>query len=341
LSVRVSRVVVVTGADAVANTTQSGTRAGALPGGAGEPLIEARGLRKQFGDFVAVDGIDVTVTRGEAFGFLGPNGAGKSSTMRMVGCVSPPSGGELQILGLDARGDGPRIRARLGVVPQQDSLDGELTVRDNLIIYGRYFGLSRAECRSRADELLEFANLTERADSLVEPLSGGMKRRLTIARALINRPEILLLDEPTTGLDPQARHVLWDRLFRLKRQGVTLVLTTHYMDEAEQLCDRLVVMDGGRIVAEGSPRSLIETWSTREVLELRFPDDDLSPHAERLEGVADRVEVLPDRLLLYVDDGEAATTAAHQRGVQPLSSLVRRSTLEDVFLRLTGRTLVD
>jgi lipooligosaccharide transport system ATP-binding protein len=261
--------------------------------------------------------------------------------MRMIGCVSPPSGGSLQILGLDPRTDGPRIRGRLGVVPQQDSLDGELTVRDNLLIYGRYFGLSRAECRSRADELLEFANLTERADSLVEPLSGGMKRRLTIARALINRPEILLLDEPTTGLDPQARHVLWDRLFRLKRQGVTLVLTTHYMDEAEQLCDRLVVMDGGKIVAEGSPRSLIETWSTREVLELRFADDDLTPHAQRLDGIADRVEVLPDRLLLYVDDGEAATAATHERGVRPMSSLVRRSTLEDVFLRLTGRTLVD
>jgi lipooligosaccharide transport system ATP-binding protein len=313
---------------------------GAVPAGA-EALIEASGLRKQFGDFVAVDGIDVRVTRGEAFGFLGPNGAGKSSTMRMIGCVSPSSGGSLRILGLDPRTQGPRIRARLGVVPQQDSLDGELTVRDNLLIYGRYFGLSRAECRRRADELLEFANLTERADSLVEPLSGGMKRRLTIARALINRPEILLLDEPTTGLDPQARHVLWDRLFRLKRQGVTLVLTTHYMDEAEQLCDRLVVMDGGRIVAEGSPRSLIEAWATREVLELRFADDDLTPHAERLDGVADRIEVLPDRLLLYVDDGEAAGAAVHQRGVAPLSSLVRRSTLEDVFLRLTGRTLVD
>jgi lipooligosaccharide transport system ATP-binding protein len=308
---------------------------------AGAPLIEARGLRKRFGEFTAVDGIDVQVERGEAFGFLGPNGAGKSSTMRMIGCVSPPSGGSLRILGMDPRSQGARIRARLGVVPQQDSLDGELTVRDNLLIYGRYFGLSRAECRRRADELLDFANLTERADAMVEPLSGGMKRRLTIARALINRPEILLLDEPTTGLDPQARHVLWDRLFRLKRQGVTLVLTTHYMDEAEQLCDRLVVMDGGRIVAEGTPRSLIESWSTREVLELRFTDDDLGPHAARLDGVAERIEVLPDRLLLYVDDGEQAAVAVHQRGVAPLSSLARRSTLEDVFLRLTGRTLVD
>jgi lipooligosaccharide transport system ATP-binding protein len=311
-----------------------------------EVLIEARGLRKTFGDFVAVDGIDVQVRRGEAFGFLGPNGAGKSSTMRMVGCISPPSGGLLRVLGRDPGTDGARIRARLGVVPQQDSLDGELTVLDNLVVYARYFGYSRADSYARARRLLEFASLTDRADSLVEPLSGGMKRRLTIARSLVNDPEILLLDEPTTGLDPQARHVLWDRLFRLKRQGVTLVLTTHYMDEAEQLCDRLVVMDHGRIVAEGSPRELIDTWSSREVLELRFSDDDLTPHAERLDGVvargvAARVEVLPDRLLVYADDGEAASSTIHDAGLRPMSSLVRRSSLEDVFLRLTGRTLVD
>jgi lipooligosaccharide transport system ATP-binding protein len=304
-------------------------------------MVEAAGLRKTFGEFVAVDGIDVRVERGEAFGFLGPNGAGKSSTMRMIGCVSPASGGTLRVLGMDPGTDGPRIRARLGVVPQQDSLDGELTVRDNLVVYGRYFGIPRRECRRLADELLEFASLADRADSLVEMLSGGMKRRLTIARALINQPEILLLDEPTTGLDPQARHVLWDRLFRLKRSGVTLVLTTHYMEEAEQLCDRLVIMDKGRIAAEGSPRSLVEQWSTREVLELRFDDDDLTPYAQRVDGIAERVEVLPDRLLLYVDDGEQAASAAHQRGVRPLSSLVRRGTLEDVFLRLTGRSLVD
>jgi lipooligosaccharide transport system ATP-binding protein len=304
-------------------------------------LIEAVGLRKQFGDFVAVDGIDVQVRRGESFGFLGPNGAGKSSTMRMIGCVSPVTGGTLRVLGMDPAVDGARIRARLGVVPQQDSLDGEMTVRDNLFIYGRYFGLPRAECRRLADELLEFASLTDRADSLVEPLSGGMKRRLTIARALINQPDILLLDEPTTGLDPQARHVLWDRLFRLKRAGVTLVLTTHYMDEAEQLCDRLVVMDHGRIAAEGSPQELIEQWSTREVLELRFDTDDLTPYATGVDGLAERVEVLPDRLLLYVADGDEASAAVHERGIRPLSSLVRRSTLEDVFLRLTGRTLVD
>jgi lipooligosaccharide transport system ATP-binding protein len=304
-------------------------------------LIEAIGLTKLFGDRTAVDGVDFTVHAGEAFGFLGPNGAGKSSTMRMIAAVSPPTAGFLRIFGLDPATDGPDIRAGLGVVPQRDTLDEELTVEENLWIYGRYFGMPRAQCRRRAAELLDFAQLTERARDRVEPLSGGMKRRLTIARALINEPRLLLLDEPTTGLDPQARHVLWDRLFRLKRQGVTLVLTTHYMDEAEQLCDRLVVMDGGRIVDAGSPRELIERHSTREVLELRFVDDDLGPHLARLEGMGERVEALPDRLLVYADDGDAALAATHARGLAPLSALVRRSSLEDVFLHLTGRTLVD
>ena len=303
-------------------------------------LLQATGLTKTFGDFTAVDGIDFAVQRGEAFGFLGPNGAGKSSTMKMVGCVSPASGGELRVFGQDPATHGPQIRARLGVVPQKDTLDEELTVQENLWIYGRYFGLSRKEVRERATELLDFAQLTDRATSKVEPLSGGMKRRLTIARSLISRPEILLLDEPTTGLDPQARHVLWDRLFRLKRSGVTLVLTTHYMDEAEQLCDRLVVMDHGKIVAEGSPRSLITEYSTREVLELRFDTDDHAHHGDAIAGIGERIEVLPDRLLVYTEDGDAAA-AVHLRGVEPLSSLVRRSTLEDVFLHLTGRTLVD
>jgi lipooligosaccharide transport system ATP-binding protein len=303
--------------------------------------IRARGLTKTFGSFVAVDAIDFDVRRGEAFGFLGPNGAGKSSTMRMVGCVSPTSGGTLEVLGMDPTTDGARIRSRLGVVPQEDSLDMELTVRENLLIYGRYFDLSRAEARARADRLLDFVQLTERANDRVEPLSGGLKRRLTIARSLINEPDVLLLDEPTTGLDPQARHVVWDRLYRLKLQGVTLVLTTHYMDEAEQLCDRLVVMDTGRIAAEGSPRELIGRYSTREVCELRFPPE-LSDRLDgQLQGLAARVEVLPDRVLLYADDGEAAVAAVHERGLTPLSTLVRRSTLEDVFLRLTGRTLID
>src|SRR5712675_987992 len=287
-----------------------------------EVLVRARGLTKRFGDFTAVDGIDFDLYRGEAFGFLGPNGAGKSSTMRMIGCVSPPTSGELTILGRDPVRDGSAIRARLGVVPQEDSLDVELTVRENLLVYGRYFGLSRPVIRERSDRLLEFVQLADRQDDRVEPLSGGLKRRLTIARSLINEPEILLLDEPTTGLDPQARHVVWDRLFRLKQRGVTLIITTHYMDEAEQLCDRLVVMDGGRIVAEGSPVELIGRYSTREVVELRFPPGDAAEHP--LDGLADRIEVLPDRILLYAADGEAVLAAAHERGVRPVSSLVRR-----------------
>ena len=306
-----------------------------------EPLVYARGLTKRFGDFTAVDGIDVEVRRGEAFGFLGPNGAGKSSTMRMIGCVSPITGGTLRVLGMDPVTDGSRIRARLGVVPQDDSLDMELTVRENLLVYGRYFGLAKPLIRDRAEQLLDFVQLGDKRDAKVESLSGGMKRRLTIARSLISEPELLLLDEPTTGLDPQARHVLWDRLFRLKQQGVTLILTTHYMDEAEQLCDRLVVMDKAHIVAEGSPAQLIARWSSREVVEVRFQPGEHEAMAEKLGDLADRVEVLPDRILLYTDDGDAAASAVHERGLRPVGVLVRRSTLEDVFLRLTGRTLVD
>jgi lipooligosaccharide transport system ATP-binding protein len=307
----------------------------------GSSLIHARGLEKRFGERVAVAGIDFDVHRGEAFGFLGPNGAGKSSTMRMIGCVSPPSGGTITVLGLDPDRDGPRIRNRLGVVPQHDTLDQELTVRENIVVYGRYFGLPRDALRRKADELLEFVQLSDRAGDKVEPLSGGMKRRLTIARSLVNAPDLMLLDEPTTGLDPQARHVVWEQLFRLKQRGVTFVLTTHYMDEAEQLCDRLVVMDKGLIVAEGSPRELIERYSTREVLELRFDGEEPESVAARADGLAARLEALPDRLLLYTDDGDATFTAVHEAGLQPDSHLVRRSTLEDVFLRLTGRTLVD
>jgi lipooligosaccharide transport system ATP-binding protein len=304
-------------------------------------LVHARGLTKRFGEFTAVDGIDVDVRRGEAFGFLGPNGAGKSSTMRMIGCVSPVTAGTLRVLGRDPATDGSWIRGRLGVVPQEDSLDLELTVRENLLVYGRYFGLPKPVIRERAGELLEFVQLTDRRDAKVDALSGGMKRRLTIARSLINEPEVLLLDEPTTGLDPQARHVLWDRLFRLKQRGVTLILTTHYMDEAEQLCDRLVVMDKARIVAEGSPAQLIGQWSSREVVEVRFQPDEHEAMAGKLADLAERVEVLPDRLLLYAADGDAVASAVHERGLRPVGVLVRRSTLEDVFLRLTGRTLVD
>jgi lipooligosaccharide transport system ATP-binding protein len=308
----------------------------------GQPLITARGLVKRFGELVAVDAIDFDLQRGEAFGFLGPNGAGKTSTMRMIGCVSPVTDGTLRVFGLDPARDGVKIRARLGVVPQLDTLDMELTVRENIVIYGRYFGLPRRQLRARADELLEFVQLTERANDKVEPLSGGMKRRLTIARSLINDPEVMLLDEPTTGLDPQARHVVWDRLYRLKQSGVTLLLTTHYMDEAEQLCDRLVVMDRGKIVAEGSPRDLIARYSTKVVVELRF-DDGSRP--ENLtywtDGLVERIESLPDRVLLYTPDGDAATHGMHERGLTPESVLVRRSTLEDVFLHLTGRSLIE
>jgi lipooligosaccharide transport system ATP-binding protein len=305
------------------------------------PLIQARGLTKRFGSFTAVDGIDFDVARGASFGFLGPNGAGKTSTMRMIGCTSPVGGGSLLVLGMDPERDGSRIRARLGVVPQQDTLDSELSVRENLLIYGRYFDLSWSEAGRRADDLLEFAQLTDRRDARVEELSGGLKRRLTIARALINDPELLLLDEPTTGLDPQARHLLWDRLYRLKQRGVTLVLTTHYMDEAEQLCDSLVIMDKARIVADGSPAALIARHSTKEVTELRFPPGDATLRGGIFDGLAERVEVLPDRVLLYADDGDAVLEGVHARGLQPETVLVRRSTLEDVFLRLTGRSLVD
>ena len=305
------------------------------------PLVEARALTKRFGDFTAVDGIDFEVRTGEVFGFLGPNGAGKSSTMRMIGSVSPISGGTLRVLGLDPAADGPEIRSRLGVVPQEDNLDHELTVYENLLIYGRYFGMPRKVIDARVAELLDFAQLEERRDSTVEPLSGGMKRRLTIARGLINQPELLLLDEPTTGLDPQARHLLWDRLYRLKQEGVTQIITTHYMDEAEQLCDRLVIMDNGKIVAEGSPTGMIAEYSTREVLELRFPVGTQDRGVERIRDLATRIEELPDRVLLYTDDADHTAVEVTERGVVPESTVTRRSTLEDVFLRLTGRRLVD
>lgn len=304
-------------------------------------VISAHNLTKNYGDFTAVDNISFDVPAGESFGLLGPNGAGKSTTMRMIGGVSQRSSGTLTIMGLDPERHGPQVRAHLGVVPQQDNLDEELKVRDNLIVYGRYFGLPLSYLRPKADELLEFAQLTDKAGAKVDDLSGGMKRRLTIARSLVNEPKILLLDEPTTGLDPQARHILWDRLFRLKEAGTTLILTTHYMDEAEQLCDRLVVVDKGKIMAEGSPSALIRQYSTREVLELRFGSERNTSVAGELGGIGERVETLPDRVLVYTDDGERALEVVKARGLSPLTSLVRRSSLEDVFLRLTGRSLVD
>ncbi len=304
-------------------------------------LVEARHLTKRFGTLTAVDEVDFEVYPGEAFGFLGPNGAGKSSTMRMIAAVSPVTSGHLRVMGLDPAAHGPEIRGRIGVVPQEENLDEELSVYENLLIYGRYFGLAKKVIDERVAELLHFAQLQERRNSRVEPLSGGMKRRLVIARGLINQPEMLILDEPTTGLDPQARHLLWDRLYRLKQQGVTLIITTHYMDEAEQLCDRLVIMDKGKIVAEGSPRALIEQHSTREVLELRFPVGMQEEMVARVDGLARRTEILPDRVLLYSDDADESAALLAERGVVPESTVSRRSTLEDVFLRLTGRSLVE
>jgi len=306
-----------------------------------EIVIQAKGLTKKYKDFVAVDGIDFEVKRGESFGLLGPNGAGKSTTMKMISSVSQRTSGELKILGKEPNTHGPEIRAHLGVVPQKDLLDRELKVWENIFTYGRYFGLSRKFLKAKVDELLEFAQLTEKRNAKADDLSGGMQRRLAIARGLVNEPEILLLDEPTTGLDPQARHVLWDRLFRLKEQGVTLVITTHYMDEAEQLCDRLIVMDNGKIMAEGSPAELIRQYSSKEVVEVRFGTDKNEKTAEKLAGMADRIEVLPDRILLYTAKGEELLAQILETGLHPVTSLVRRSSLEDVFLRLTGRTLVD
>ncbi|MCU1539475.1 MAG: transporter [Arthrobacter sp.] len=332
------RVAELVSKDSVRKEADLGSASGA---GAPHYVITAENLSKRYGEVTAVDGISFRVPAGEAFGLLGPNGAGKSTTMKMIGAVSRRTSGSLSILGLDPDLNGPEVRAHLGVVPQQDNLDEELKVRDNLLVYGRYFGLPMSYLKPKADELLEFAQLTDKAKSKVDSLSGGMKRRLTIARSLINEPRILLLDEPTTGLDPQARHILWDRLFRLKEQGVTLILTTHYKDEAEQLCDRLIVVDKGRIMAEGSPAGLIREYSPREVLELRFGSERNATVGSELKGIGERVETLPDRVLIYAHDGEAALEQVSARGLRPVTSLVRRSSLEDVFLRLTGRSLVD
>jgi lipooligosaccharide transport system ATP-binding protein len=306
-----------------------------------EELIVARGLTKKFGDFAAVDGIDFSVYRGESFGLLGPNGAGKSTTMRIIGATSQRTSGEITILGKDPEKFGPQIRAHLGVIPQKDNLDEQLTVTENLYIYGRYFGLSAKFIKGKVDELLEFAQLEEKRNAKVDSLSGGMKRRLTIARALVSEPDILMLDEPTTGLDPQARHILWDRLFRLKEKGVTLVITTHFMDEAEQLCERLIVMDRGKIMAEGSPAELIKRYSSKEVLEVRFGSENNESVADQLRDKCERLEVLPDRILLYAEDAEHVLEEIMRAGLHPKTSLVRRSSLEDVFLRLTGRTLIE
>jgi len=306
-----------------------------------EPAIEAKGLRKTYGDFVAVDGIDFTIQRGECFGFLGPNGAGKTTTMRMIGCAGPSNGGSLKVLGLDPMRQARRIKRRIGVVPQEDNLDYELTTRENLEVYGRYFDAPPAELQRRVDELLPFVQLGEKAEAPVRTLSGGMKRRLLVARALVGEPELVLLDEPTTGLDPQARHLLWEKLRLLKQQGTTLVLTTHYMDEAERLCDRLVVMEKGRILDGGSPRELLSRHVAKDVLEIRGPEElrrDLNERSDaRVRKVVDHAETL----LLYTDDVEGLLHDLTARELPGLELLARRSTLEDVFLELTGRGLAE
>jgi lipooligosaccharide transport system ATP-binding protein len=308
-----------------------------------DAAVIGKELRKSYGDFVAVDGIDFEIPRGVCFGFLGPNGAGKTTTMRMIYRASPIGGGSLSILGHDVgkgRND-RRIKQHLGVVPQDDNLDQELSVRENLEIFARFYGLSRKAAKARAVELLEFVQLTERAESKVLELSGGMKRRVLIARGLVGNPELVVLDEPTTGLDPQARINLWDRMRDLKRRNATLVLTTHYMDEAEQLCDRLVIMDKGKIVAEGAPRELIQEHVSSHVVEVGLKEAGKLPEqAAELQAMAKRSEIHHDRFLLYVDNGEEVVGKAAQL-LPDAETLIRRSTLEDVFLKITGRGLEE
>jgi lipooligosaccharide transport system ATP-binding protein len=287
-----------------------------------------------------VDGIDLCVELGECFGFLGPNGAGKTTTMRMLSCLAPRDRGELEVLGLDPDREPRRLKRMLGVVAQDTTLDLELTVRENLLVYARYFDVPRAEAATRAAELLRLMALDDRADDEVERLSGGMRRRLQIARALINRPRLVLLDEPTTGLDPQARHAVWDRLRLLRAAGATLVMTTHYMDEAARLCDRLVIMDHGRVVRLGSPDGLVAAEVGREVLELRVAPADVAALLAHLGG-AHGHEVDGDLLVLFTDDAEALHAEARGAGVPIRLQAARAAGLEDVFLRVTGRRLRD
>jgi lipooligosaccharide transport system ATP-binding protein len=302
--------------------------------------VVARGLAKRFGDFQAVRGVDFEVPERHCFGFLGPNGAGKTTTMRMIATSSPPTGGELKVLGMPVE-RGREIRRRLGVVPQENNLDEEVSVVDNLLIYARYFDIPRRIARPTAEELLHFVALQDKSDWRIDRLSGGMKRRLLVARALMNEPDVLILDEPTTGLDPQARHLVWEKLRSLKRQGVTLLLTTHYMDEAAQLCDRLVIMHEGRILVEGSPRELVARETSPQVIEVFDPSPEESRALGDLEGFVDRVERLADRWLLYTTDGDAVLAKVRGIKADPGAVWLRGATLEDVFLQLTGRGLLE
>jgi lipooligosaccharide transport system ATP-binding protein len=303
--------------------------------------VEARGLEKRFQTTVAVDGIELAIHVGGCFGFLGPNGAGKTTTIKMITCVSPPTAGELRVLGLDVRSDRRAIKARLGVVPQGMTLDGDLTARENLLSFGAYHSIPRRESERRADELLEFAQLSERASAEVEELSGGMQRRLLIARALVNDPELLVLDEPTTGLDPQARHLVWERLRRLKRDGKTLLLTTHYMEEAAQLCDEIVVLDHGHVIVRGTPRELIRQNVAPRVVEVQGIESAADDVVRLADGLAQDVEAVGDRVLIYANDGEEIASRIRDAGVPHQALILREATLEDVFLRLTGHALVD
>jgi lipooligosaccharide transport system ATP-binding protein len=301
-------------------------------------VINAINLRKDFDELTAVAGINFSIEEGECFGFLGPNGAGKSTTMRMIYCVSPLTSGTLNVLGMDVEEDHQReIKALIGVVPQENNLDVDFSVHKNLTVYARYFQVDPAVASKRADELIDFMQLKDKRDSKIDELSGGLKRRLIIARALINDPRILILDEPTTGLDPQARHLIWERVRELKKRKVTVILTTHYMDEAEQLCDRLIIMDKGKIVAEGNPRDLIDQHVSSQVLEMIPPSDEL---IQLVKDNGWNYERYADRIFVYTND--SAAVLAQIKGKVPLDrSIIRNATLEDVFLKLTGRGLIE
>lgn len=305
-----------------------------------EAIIEAKGLKKVFGKIEAVRGISFTVRKGECFGFLGPNGAGKTTTMRMIGCVSPATEGSFHVFGLDPGRSLRQIKSRIGVVPQESNLDEALPVGENLTVYARFFNVPSKLANERARELLKFMELTEKRDAKVADLSGGMKRRLLISRALMSDPELLILDEPTTGLDPQARHLVWDKLFELKGRGVTQIVTTHYMDEAQQLCDRIVIMDRGEIMEEGRPSELIEKHVGREVLEIRLPEQVISSISKD-DPLIRGFDAYRDTLMLYSDDADQLWDKMQAKGVNTDYASVRRSTLEDVFLKLTGRRLIE
>ncbi len=303
--------------------------------------LVARGLKKSYDGFEAVKGVDFEVHPGECFGFLGPNGAGKTTTMKMIYGAVIPTAGKLDVEGLDVRRCEREIKRRIGVVPQENNLDDDLKVRENLLVYGRYYDLPRKLARQRADDLLEFVQLTEKANSKVEQLSGGMKRRLLIARALINDPGIVVLDEPTTGLDPQARHLVWDRLRGLTAEGKTLLLTTHYMEEATRLCDRLVIMEDGLVIAEGSPEELVEEHVSPQVLEFRASSETLERLSIIVDAAADAVECSGEALLAFTADGDALMEKVHDSGIEVENTIYRQAGLEDVFLRLTGRRLIE